>query len=117
LKLLAVSKGAAQRQSICLILRSPVAKKRAVSKEVFWYEPPDSVAFASGRVGHIVEEWVASLRSTGVADRFSSQSSSFAHIRTCTAPRQWKASRITILAAQEIENVVVNARGFGTEIL
>lgn len=30
-------KGASQGQSIYLILRSPVAKKRAVSKEVFWY--------------------------------------------------------------------------------
>jgi hypothetical protein len=34
---LAVSNGATQRQSICLILRTPVAQKRAVSKEAVWY--------------------------------------------------------------------------------
>ena len=34
---LAVSKGVTQWRSICLILRSPVAQKRAVSKEVVWY--------------------------------------------------------------------------------
>src|SRR6266436_1961303 len=44
---LAVSKGASQRQSIYLILRSPVAQKRAVPKEVFWYAGTrlDSAAF------------------------------------------------------------------------
>ena len=37
---LAVSKGATQRQSIYLILRSPVAQKRAVSNEVVWNMNP-----------------------------------------------------------------------------
>ena len=36
---------------------------------------------------------------------------------TLLALDQWKASQITTIAAREIENAVVYARGFGTEIL
>jgi|HubBroStandDraft_6_1064221.scaffolds.fasta_scaffold136224_2 hypothetical protein len=35
--ILAVSNGFSQEQSSCLILRSSVAKRRGMSKEVFWY--------------------------------------------------------------------------------